>query len=237
MGWREELLEDLDHGNHAIGHGLEHGHRVYANAQEIMAVEGGDDDILFAASYLHDIGRNQCEPPPGDPTHPKLYDDRYHPIVGAEIAKEVLEEISFPEEKIEAVLHAILSHETYVDKPMNREPQSSLEDYILSDADRLDALGSRSKRAIHYGADWRPAYNPENALREELWTLGYKRAVDSVQILESYIKRYDNGTLLFTETGQKIGKEKIAYMQGLVDGAKLVGETYFYEPPETEGGP
>lgn len=220
MSWREDLIAELEDGQHSIGHGIEHGRRVYENTQAIAETEGGDDDVLFAASYIHDVGRQYGRP----------RDDFHHPVDGAKVAEEILDEIGFPQEKVDAVKHAILAHETYIDNPQGRESQLYLEDKILADADRIDALGERSVRTLQYGGSTRPVYDPDNPDREKLWTMGEK-AVDSLQVIEAYIIRYENGTLLSTEGGTTLAKDRVAYMKGLVEGAKLVGEKYFYEEP------
>ncbi len=49
-----ELLKHLPSGQKDGSHDLSHIHRVWVNAQRIWQVEGGDIEVLFAATVLHD---------------------------------------------------------------------------------------------------------------------------------------------------------------------------------------
>ncbi|MEO2151318.1 MAG: HD domain-containing protein, partial [Thermococcus sp.] len=89
--------------------------------------EGADLEVLALASLLHDIAR-----PLEDAG--KVED---HAVEGAKIARRFLLSIGCPEEKVEAVAHAIEAHR------FSRGPEPrTLEAKILSDADKLDAIGA-----------------------------------------------------------------------------------------------
>lgn len=49
-----ELLKHLPSGQKDGSHDLSHIHRVWVNVQRIRQVEGGDLEVLFAATVLHD---------------------------------------------------------------------------------------------------------------------------------------------------------------------------------------
>ncbi|RLE77211.1 MAG: phosphohydrolase [Thermoprotei archaeon] len=110
-------------------HGLEHTLRVYGLALRIAAecAERGVRVNLFAlrlAALLHDIGR-AC----GEAEH--------HALASARIARQLLAELGVSGEVIDRVCEAIVGHSF----SLGREP-SSVEGKILSDADKLDAMGA-----------------------------------------------------------------------------------------------
>ena len=78
---------------------------------------------MVAIVFLHDFGRH--------------YGQEAHGELSADKAKPVLEKIGFPKEKFPKVLNAIKFHEYFVPK----EKRDTTEAKILSDVDRIDALG------------------------------------------------------------------------------------------------
>jgi HD superfamily phosphodiesterase len=107
--------------------GYSHCLRDYALARELAAADhiALDDDVLFAASYLHDMA---AFPPWED-----VKTD--HSDVGARVVDTVLKGTGFPMEKIDAVRAAIRTHMYY------RDPVAA-EALYLHDADALDWLGA-----------------------------------------------------------------------------------------------
>jgi HD superfamily phosphodiesterase len=107
--------------------GYSHCLRDYALARELAAADHVtlDDDVLFAAAYLHDIAAFK----PWE--KPKLD----HSDVGADIVGTVLQGTGFPMAKIDAVRGAIHTHMYYRD-PVGPEA------LYLHDADALDWLGA-----------------------------------------------------------------------------------------------
>jgi uncharacterized protein len=91
-------------------------------AQDHVAL---DDDVMFAAAYLHDIA--------GFPPWAKPKED--HQDVGAAAAAVVLTQAGFPPAKIAAVQGAIRTH-MYSREPIGPEA------LYLHDADALDWLGA-----------------------------------------------------------------------------------------------
>jgi dTMP kinase len=106
-------------------HGLHHLDDVLRYSLKLHTVYGGDIDIIIASALLHDLGRN-------DPQ----YRGQKSASRSAEYAVEILQNISFPPDKVEAVLTAIREH----DQPELRP--SSLEGRILKDADFLSGFGA-----------------------------------------------------------------------------------------------
>lgn len=106
-------------------HGFSHTERVLALCMHIGEKEGADLEVLALAALLHDIAR---------PLESKgKIDD--HAKEGAKIAKHFLEGLGYG--KVEQVTHAIEAHR------FSRPPEPrTLEAKILSDADKLDAIGA-----------------------------------------------------------------------------------------------
>ena len=113
---------DTTDGSHDLAHIL----RVFRNAMRIQAVEGGDGDVLAAAVLLHDCVAVEKNSPLR----------RQASKLAAEKASAILRHLDWPEVKVVAVAHAILTHSFSA----NIRPES-LEAKILQDADRLDAIG------------------------------------------------------------------------------------------------
>jgi HD domain len=107
--------------------GYSHCERDYALARQLAAADHAalDDDVLFAAAYLHDMAAF----PPWE--NEKLD----HSDVAADIVQTVLKGTGFPEMKIDAVRGAIRTHMFY------RDPKGP-EALYLHDADALDWLGA-----------------------------------------------------------------------------------------------
>ncbi|MEL9940967.1 MAG: HD domain-containing protein [Ignisphaera sp.] len=108
-----------------VAHGIGHVMRVRDLALEIasMVEEPVDREVLELAALLHDVGR--------------LYSDEGHAKRSAEIARILLELANYPKDRIDRVVEAIESHSFSEGK----EPRT-IEAKILSDADKLDALGA-----------------------------------------------------------------------------------------------
>ena len=107
--------------------GYSHCMRDYALARKLAAADHAalDDDVLFAASYLHDMAAFK-------PWEKEKLD---HSDVAADVVDTVLKGTGFPMAKIDAVRGAIRTHMYY------RDP-SGPEALYLHDADALDWLGA-----------------------------------------------------------------------------------------------
>lgn len=107
-------------------HSYEHTLRVRELCRYIGAAEGADLEVLEAAALLHDIGRPEEE-----------VTGKSHAKVGADMAVAFLATTPFPKEKLPQVASAIQTH-----RFSEQLPPESLEGKILSDADKLDAMGA-----------------------------------------------------------------------------------------------
>lgn len=108
-----------------------HQPRLYALTRSIGDGLSYDDDVVFAAAWLHDLGVFIGHRPE-DPAELARWD---HVRYTSERAPKILEEAQFPAEKIPAVLAAIREHQPH-DEP------TSIEATILRDADILEQLGA-----------------------------------------------------------------------------------------------
>jgi HD superfamily phosphodiesterase len=125
--WRDKIhsfaLENFKHP----AWGFSHCQRDYDLSRQFASEDHVvlDDDILFAASFLHDIA-----------AFPKWSASKVdHSDRGGEVAVSLLQEMGFPKEKLPAVRAAIETH-MYYRKPVAPEA------LYLHDADAIDWLGA-----------------------------------------------------------------------------------------------
>lgn len=127
----ERIVSDLmpPHGTH----GLEHTMRVYRTCMALGKALGADMSILLPAVLLHDFVR----------------DGEDHASASSVKAGEILRDLNYPENKIEKISKTIGAHSFSA----GRMPES-LEAKVLSDADKLDAMGALGiYRAAMYSAE------------------------------------------------------------------------------------
>lgn len=134
-------------GSHDLSHIL----RVWANVRQLMAAEGGDAEILLAATLLHDcVAVEKTSPLRSQASR-----------LAAERAGETLAGLGWPAPRIAAVTHAIAAHSFSA----GIVPET-LEARILQDADRLDAIGLIGVARCFYvaGRTGAALYDPEDPL-------------------------------------------------------------------------
>jgi uncharacterized protein len=107
-------------------HTLDHTTRVYALCMKIGSKLNANLRVLGAAALLHDVGR-----PREDETGIS------HSILSGEMGRGVLSESGFTDAEIDQVVNAIRTHRF----SEGLEP-ITLEGEILSDVDKLDAMGA-----------------------------------------------------------------------------------------------
>jgi uncharacterized protein len=118
-------------------HGLDHVLRVVYLCENIGKVENADMRVLLPAALFHDIARQKGREI-GIP----------HEEVGAQMAECYLRSIQYNEECIAKITHAIRTH-----RYRSTTKPETLEARILSDADKLDAMGAVgiARTCIHAG--------------------------------------------------------------------------------------
>ena len=102
-------------------HGFEHTKRVIRISKFLGEKLGAEMDILLPAAILHDIARQE----------------ENHALEGSKMSEEILKKLDLESGKIRAICEAIKTHSFSA----GREAES-IEAKILSDADKLDALGA-----------------------------------------------------------------------------------------------
>ncbi len=142
----------MDMTGDRMASGYSHCQRVYHLARELD--EDFDDDILYAACFLHDIVV-------GDDGHRK----------SAVKAEQILHETGFPADKISAVYESIESHWPG-SRPKLKEAK------MLHDANLLDSLGAIGLIRLSVGSFfWHHKYNIKDVLDLIKW---YRNRADDL---------------------------------------------------------
>lgn len=153
-------------------HGFEHTLRVYNFCKKIGEYYNANMNILLPAAILHDIAR----------------EEKNHSLVGAEKAKEVLNKYDFNEDDIQAISEAIRCHSFSSGYKPN-----TIEGKILSDADKLDAMGA-------IGVFRAATYSQET-----------NRSINEF-IDHFYDKLLNLDDLLYTEIAKELGNKRKEFM-------------------------
>lgn len=118
-------LRDMDPADAA--HDINHIRRVVRNVEYLTDIESANSLVTLPAAWLHDCVAVAKDSPL------RAQGSR----LAAQAASEFLAEISYPEELIPEVRHAIEAHSFSANIPTQ-----SLEAEVVQDADRLDSLGA-----------------------------------------------------------------------------------------------
>ena len=170
-------------------HKYGHQPRLYALTRQIGAGLAYDDDVVYAAVFLHDLGVFIGHRPE-DQAALKSWDHVAYVIAKAPA---ILTQAGFPTAKIPAVLEVIRTHRPH-DTP------TTLEATIARDADILEQLGAIgiTRTLAKLGSDTRfhTFTDALNALKKQLATLPGKLilepskalATPRIQILQAFIE-------------------------------------------------
>ena len=129
-GYREGIVEYVRAQAKPLDK-FSHQPRLYQLAKRLTEGQPCDDDVLFAAAWLHDLGVFTGHRPE-DPTALAAWD---HVAYACRQAPQILRQLGFPEAKIPAVVEAIRTH-LAAGRPV------SFEATLLRDADLLEQLGT-----------------------------------------------------------------------------------------------
>ncbi len=113
-------------GPNSGAHTFDHTMRVYTLSMQIGDGLPVSIRVLQAAALLHDVGR------------PREFETGVsHSILSGEMSKPLLQELAYTESEIQHIMDAIRTHRFSEELEPN-----SIEGKILSDADKLDAMGA-----------------------------------------------------------------------------------------------
>ncbi|EIU5789280.1 HD domain-containing protein [Listeria monocytogenes] len=171
----------------ATGHDWEHIKRVWHLSKQIQAVEGGDKFTIELAALFHDYNDS------------KLTED---PLQATEIITTWLREKEIPEDVISKIIRIIQA----VSFKNGKNPihASTIEEKIVQDADRLDAIGAIGiARTFTYGG----ARNREIANQNHPENTTLQHFYDKLLLIQEQLK---------TTTAQEIAVEKQKIMQDFI---------------------
>lgn len=164
------------------GHGIDHTFRVVALCEQIGKAEGANQDILIAAALLHDIAR------PREKTEGISHEEE-----GARIAGEFLPGCGMNPGYIPDIVHAIRAHRYR----SSLIPQT-LEAKILSDADKLDAIGAVG-------------------IARTFLTAGEREGDISEGIEHIHEKLLNLAGLMYTDTARDIARERHEFLVNFIN--------------------
>ncbi|EBF5198593.1 HD domain-containing protein [Listeria monocytogenes] len=171
----------------ATGHDWEHIKRVWHLSKQIQAVEGGDKFTIELAALFHDYNDS------------KLTED---PLQATEIITTWLREKEIPKEVINKIIRIIQA--VSFKKGKNPIHASTIEEKIVQDADRLDAIGAIGiARTFTYGG----AHNREIANQNHPENTTLQHFYDKLLLIQEQLK---------TTTAQEIAVEKQKIMQDFI---------------------
>lgn len=193
-------------GKEKTGHDWWHTYRVYKLALQIASREGGDLFIIEMSALLHDIGDYKFFN--GDEEAGKRFVYNY------------LHSISLPLEIIEKIVN--ISTSVSFMKTLLPENKLKLEEnnvenleyLIISDADRLDAMGAIGiARAFTYGGYYhRPIYDPDIPLNPNISREEYK-TTESPSINHFYEKLLKLKNMIYTSYGKKLALKRHRFLE------------------------
>lgn len=194
---REKLSAD------PTGHDFWHVVRVRYIAVELARREGGDCSVVEAAAWLHDLYRPEEK-------HTGML--HFGPEAQTRM-RELLEQVGFPAQKIDAVLQCVAMHENYIFA--DGGTQASQEAFILQDADRLDAIGAIGIARVFMfsGAHGRVMWNPEE--KPQYWSA--RQPPSGSAIAHFYEKLLKLAEGMNTPTAQKWARTRHRFMEEFLD--------------------
>jgi len=198
-GWRQSVI-DYIRAETLPPDKFGHMPRLYALASRLAHGLEAEDDVLFAAAWMHDLGVFLGHRP-ADPAALKTWDHVPYTIARA---RALLPEWGFPPAKLDAVAEVIRTHQPK-DQPV------LIEAVILRDADILEQLGAIGalRALVKIGRDTRfSSYSSViPVLREAVeslpgrlrLTLARSFAVPRVKTLRAFLASIEDeaGELLF----------------------------------------
>jgi uncharacterized protein len=206
----EKLIDIVKKELNSSSHDFDHTLRVLNLALKVAEhYPEANIEVIKVSAILHDIARVREDT---DPTH--TID---HAELGAQMSKEILKALGYEDAFIEAVSHAIRSHR-YRGSVL---PQT-LEAKILSDADKLDAIG-----AIGIGRSFMIAGEYGERLYIEVDERNFEKAErinnfkDHSPNIEYLVKLRHIIDRLYTDYAKKVAEGRLKFMEEFFERLKL----------------
>ncbi|WP_435348243.1 HD domain-containing protein [Haloarchaeobius sp. HRN-SO-5] len=181
-------------------HDWHHVQRVVANAEELAATTDRpvDEDVLFAAAWLHDVGRKR-------ETAGEIAD---HAEWGAEEAGRILREFDADRTAVDAVAHCVRAH-----RFSNDVEPTTTEAELLCDADNLDAIGAvgLARTFAHAGEFERPIHDPALPPSTDETAAG-RTALNHVH--KKLLRIRDR---MYTDAGRAVAEDRHAFVETFVE--------------------
>ena len=175
-------------------HDLHHLDRVARNARMLARAEKADEEVVAAAAYLHDLDRTGERDPLG-------------------AARAHLAAAGAEEAFAARVLEAVERHKDKSFAPGGVRPRS-LEAAVLSDADKLEAIGAIGvARAFSYGGlKQRPLWDGAPGVVPDVYVSGAKGT--TVQHFYDKLLRLHGD--FATATGRRLARERHAFLEAFL---------------------
>ena len=179
-------------------HDKYHIERVYNLAIRLAQEEKADLDTVKAAALLHDIARAQED-------EGTIND---HAKQGAKMARKILEQVNFPKEKTDNVIHCIETH-----RFRKGLAPKSLEAKILQDADRLDIIGAIGIARVFTRGGWsnKPIHDPSTPPKAKY----DGKSETSINHIREKLLKIKN--TINTKTAKRIAEERHTYVEQFLE--------------------
>lgn len=185
------------HGDDATGHDYWHVMRVYNNAYMLQSTEGGDLFTIKIATLFHDM------------IDYKMTDDE-----GRELNRIVtfLEDNGVARDTIDKIIHAMQA--VSFKGGTNPVGIESIEDAVVQDADRLDALGAIgiARTMVFGGSKNHKLHDPKMHARENLTFEQYSKE-DNTIINHFYEKLLKLKNLMHTKSARLQAEKRHEFME------------------------
>jgi uncharacterized protein len=192
--WRESVAEYI-RAEAAPADKYGHQPRLYALAARIGERTEFDDDVLYAAAWMHDLGVFLGHRP-SDPDELARWDHVPYTIARS---RELLQGWAFPEEKLTAVAEAIRTH-------MPQDEPVTPEAILLRDADILEQLGAigAMRAIVKVGRDTR-----------------YRTYSDAMPVLRRAAEQLPSR--LLTEAARQLADPRVAALRAFLAAVEAEG--------------
>ena len=173
-------------------HDASHLERVWRSAEALLAHHPEADAlVVMAASYLHDL----VNLPKNDPGRAQASRR------SADLARAELARLGFPEERLDAVAHAVEAHSFSA-----AIAPTTIEAKIVQDADRLDALGAVGLARMFYiaGRMGSALAHPSDPLAEQRDLDDRAYSLDHIMVKLARLPE-----MMQTEAGRDIANERL----------------------------